>query len=93
MSFEKRPGTAIKKGVYLGGSPGLVVMGGDLCSKGCGFESRHRTLDGYNIFSYIFVVRIVMFVRKDEGRQKEAEDGSFFYKNKFRLPWMGNKHC
>ena len=28
-------------------SPGLVVMGGDLCSKGRKFESHHRTLDGH----------------------------------------------
>ena len=46
----------------LGGSPGLVLLGGDSCSKGRGFESRHRKLDGLNIFSRIFVVRIVMFV-------------------------------
>ena len=25
----------------------LVVMGGDSCSKGCEFESRHRILDGH----------------------------------------------
>ena len=42
----------------LGGSPGLVVMGGDSRSKGRGFESRHRILDGH--FSHI--VKIVMFV-------------------------------
>ena len=42
----------------LGGSPGLVVMGRDSCSKGRGFESRHRILDG--LFSHIFVVKIVM---------------------------------
>ena len=45
-----------------GGSPGLVVMGGDLCSEGRGFESQRRILDGHNIFPHIFVVRIVMFV-------------------------------
>ena len=28
-----------------GGSPGLVVMGGDSCSEGCGFESWYRILD------------------------------------------------
>ena len=39
-----------------------MVTAGDLCSKGHGFESRRRVLDGYNIFSHIFVVRIVMFV-------------------------------
>ena len=40
-----------------GGSPGLVVMGGDSCSKGCEFESRHHILDGH-FFTYIFVVKI-----------------------------------
>ena len=43
-------------------SPGLVVMGGELCSKGCGFESWRHIMDGHNIFSHKFVVRIVMFV-------------------------------
>ena len=31
----------------LHGSPGLVVKGGDSCSKGRGFESRLRILDGH----------------------------------------------
>ena len=26
------------------GSPGLVVMGGDSCSEGCGFKSQHSIL-------------------------------------------------
>ena len=30
-----------------GRSPGLVDMGGDSCSKGRGFKSQHRILDGY----------------------------------------------
>ena len=34
----------------LGGSPGLVVMGGDSRSKGRGFESQRRILDGHDIF-------------------------------------------
>ena len=29
------------------GSPGQVVMGGDSCSKGRGFESQHCILDGH----------------------------------------------
>ena len=37
-----------------------MVMGGDSCSEGRGFESQHHILDGY--FSHIFVVKIVMFV-------------------------------
>ena len=37
----------IKKWPVWGGSPGLMVMGGDSCSKGRGFESRHHILDGH----------------------------------------------
>ena len=33
-------------------------MGGDSCSEGSGFKSRHRILDG--LFSHILVVKIVM---------------------------------
>ena len=46
--------------ISFAGSPVLVVMGRDSRSKGCGFESRHCTLDGH--FSHVFVVKIVMFV-------------------------------
>ena len=31
--------------VSLGGSPGLVVLGGDSCYEGRGLESWHRILD------------------------------------------------
>ena len=48
------------KSIPKGGSPDLVVMGDDSCSKGCGFESRRRILDGH--FFTFFVVKIVMFV-------------------------------
>ena len=44
----------------LGRTPGLVVMGGDSFSAGCGFESLPLILDGH--FSHIFVVKIVMVV-------------------------------
>ena len=36
----------------LGGSPGLVLKGGDSCSEGHGFESGCRILDGHDIFSH-----------------------------------------
>ena len=55
------------------GSSGIVVMGGSLRSEGCEFKSQHHILDGQ--FSHLFVVRILMFVWKDESKQKEAEDG------------------
>ena len=42
-SFVNRGATMIKSG----GSPGLVVMGGDSRFKGHGFESRHHILDGH----------------------------------------------
>ena len=44
----------------LGGSPGLVVKGGDSHSEGCGFESQHRILNGHS-FTWI-CCKIVMFV-------------------------------
>ena len=40
----------------LGGSPGLVVMGGDSHSEGRGFESRCRILDGH--FFTLIVVKL-----------------------------------
>ena len=58
--------------LVLGGSPGLVVMGGDSCSEGHEFESQHRILDGHDIFSHIFVVKIVMFVWKDNNKWKRG---------------------
>ena len=46
--------------------PGLVVMGGDTCPEGCGFKSQHCILEGP--FSHIFVVKMVLFVGKDENK-------------------------
>ena len=53
----------------LGGSSGLVVMGGDSCSEGHQFESQHCILNGH--FSHVFVVKIVTFVWKDENKLKK----------------------
>ena len=41
---------------------GLMVMGGDLRSRGRGFESQHRILDGH--FSH-YIVKVVMLLEKD----------------------------
>ena len=43
-----------------------MVMGGDSRPKRRGFESRYRILDGH--FSHLFVVKIVMCVRKEENK-------------------------
>ena len=56
-SAKKQKKKKWKLNYELGGSPGLVVMGGDSCSKGRGFKSWHRRLDGD--FSHIFIVKIV----------------------------------
>ena len=52
--------------------PDLVVMGGDSCSKGCEFESQHSILDEH--FSHLFVVKIVMCVRRDENKRKNLKN-------------------
>ena len=62
----------------MGGSPGLVVMGGDSRSKGRGFKSWRQILDGHDIFSHWFVVKIVLFVWKDRNKRKRGRVGPFF---------------
>ena len=52
------------------GSPGLVVMGGDSCSKDCEFESWLHILDGH--FPHLFVVKIIASVWKDENKWKRG---------------------
>ena len=56
--------TIIRKHFFLNRSPGLVDIGRDSRSEGRGFEYRHCKLDGH--FSHTFVVKIVMFVGKDQ---------------------------
>ena len=47
-----------------------MVMGDESGSKGRGFESRRRLLDGH--FSHLFVVKNVLFARKDENKRKRG---------------------
>ena len=53
-------------------STGLVVIGGDSCFEGRGFESQHHIVDGH--FSHLFVVKTVMFVLKDENKRNRGQD-------------------
>ena len=64
----------------MGGSPGLVVMGGHSCSKGSEFESLHHILDGH-FFTYLFDVKFVMCVWKDQINEKVAVVGPFLKKS------------
>ena len=45
-----------------------MVMGVDSCSKGRGFESWCRELNGHKKIQIYFYVRIVIFVLKDENK-------------------------
>ena len=61
--YSDRPSSIPLKSTYLehkqqdalGGSPGLVVMGGDSCTEGRGFDSHLHVLDGY--ISHILVAK------------------------------------
>ena len=48
------------------------------------FESQHGILDGHN-FLHIFVVRIVMFVWKDESKRKRGRGWPIFTKKEGQL--------
>ena len=54
----------------FGREPWSTGYGRRLISKGCGFKSQHRILDGR--FSNIFVVEIVMTVWKDENKWEKG---------------------
>ena len=55
--FKKLPKVQkIATSGHIGGSPGLMVMWGDSCSKGCEFEYQHCILDGH--FSHLFDVEL-----------------------------------
>ena len=56
----------------LGGSPGLVVMGDDSCLRGHGFESRHRILNGHDIFYIDLLLKMYCLFGKTKINKKEA---------------------
>ena len=60
LNIVKRSSTSIvaKISNFMGGSPGLVVMGGDSCSKSHGFKSWHCILNGH--FSHGICCKIVV---------------------------------
>ena len=61
----------------MGGSPGLVVMGGDSRYKGRGFESRCRMLDGHDIFTLICCKNCIVCLKRPKINEKEAGVGPF----------------
>ena len=65
-------------GKSSGGSPGLVVMGGESCSKGCEFKSRHHLLDGH-FFTFICYKNCYVF-EKTKINEKRLGWPIFFKK-------------
>ena len=74
---------------WMGVSPGLVVMGGDSCSKGREFESGHHIMDGH--FSHLFVVKIVMFVWRNETKWKRGQGWPILKKTYGKVAQWWNK--
>ena len=56
-----------------------MVTGGDSSSRGCRFESLHRTLNGH-LFTYI-VVKIVLIAFNDRNERKKRPEMAHFIKN------------
>ena len=78
FNHQKRRITTLGKYFDKGGSPGLVVMGGDSCSEGCGYKSRCRTLDGHDIFSHRFIVKnCIVCLKRLKRYEREARIGPF----------------
>ena len=59
----------LKSKVRLGGSPGLVVMGGDSRPKGRGFESQYWILDGH-FFTFICCKNCNVCLKKTKINKK-----------------------
>ena len=58
--------------MLVGGSPGLVAIGEELCSRGREFESQHRM----DILSHECVVKFcIVCLKIFKLTEKEAEDG------------------
>ena len=76
--------------VFMGGSPGLVVMGGDSCSEGRGFESQHHILCGN--FSHIFVVKICNVCLKRPKINKKRPGLAHFKNNNFCIHFQVSRN-
>ena len=88
-NFSAKQGPRIVKLVLFGtGALVLVVMAKDSCYKCHGFESQHRILDGH--FSYLFVLKIVIFAWENENKRKSWPGWPIFY-NKILFVMLQSK--
>ena len=65
---------------FVGWRPGLVVMGRDSGSEGCGFKSWHHILDGH-FFTYICCKNCNVCLKRPKINKKEAGIGPFLIIN------------
>ena len=70
-----RRGKALKGS--FSGSPGLVVMGDDSCSRDCGFKSQCNILDGH-FFPLICYKNCMVCLKRQKINGKEAGVSPFF---------------
>ena len=68
-----------------------MVMRGDSCSEGCGFENQHCILDGH--ISHLFVVKIVMlfentFQKNKQKHLKSLVEVALTVKSFIMMQWM-----
>ena len=75
-----------KNNNLMGGSPGLLVMGGDSCSKSCGFKSWHHILDGNDIFTLICWKNCMVCLKRLKINEKDTRVGPFFKKRIMLTP-------
>ena len=61
----------------LGGSPGLVVMGGDSRSEDRGFLSQHHILDGHEIFTVICCKNCIVCLKIPKINKKRPGSAHF----------------
>ena len=76
LSIPLRFTQSVWTSLYQGGSPGLVVMGDDSCSRGCGFKSRRHILDGH-FFTLICCTNCIVCLKRLKINKKEAGVGPF----------------
>ena len=62
-----------------------MVMGVDSHSKGCGFESRRRILDGHDIFHIHLLLKLYCLFEKTENKQKRGRGWPNFFKTKMSV--------
>ena len=59
-----------------------MVMGGDSCSKVCGFKSRHHILDGHFFTLICYQICNDVYLKRPKKTIKEAGVGPFFKKHR-----------